>query len=306
MKNARFPNFFQLEISKKKRGKSVKTTAIWQEAHILEYIANNIEKYSDKYKEAQEKKPPLPFGKRNLKDAPGKAQKPSLLIAEIRRRDAYSNHIGCKLITDALAEHAKEKGIEIVADSENAIREAAKEACRMAKRYLSCKEKDKRKLKDKLIRMHRPPAPPLTEKFLNAEDLISYIRPRLDEYDKLTQELFSMSRKKNHETFRHMLDDINEKSGNKLSLPSDSNQGELILLLEKISILKMLSGDGSKYIKLSPENFDELDKANRQLNAESFNRYASSISQNEKEKLKRVIDKAVEQNRKNKERRKMS
>ena len=103
-----------------------------------------------------------------------------------------------------------------------------------------------------------------------------------------------------------MLDEINEKSGSKLSLPSDSNQGELILLLEKISILKMLSGDGNKYIKLSPENFDELDKANRQLNAESFNRYASSISQNEKEKLKRVIDKAVEQNRKNKERRKMS
>jgi len=284
----------------------VKTTAIWQEAHILEYIANNIEKYSGKYKEAREKKPPLPFEKRKLKETLGKAQKPSLLIGGIRHKDTYANDICFKLITDALAEHAKENGIEIVADSEDAIREAAKEACRMSKRYLSCREKDKRRLKDKFIRMHHSPAPPLTEKLLNEEDLISYIRPRLDEYDELTQELFSMSRRKDHEMFKRMLDEINEKSGSKLSLPPDGDQGELILLLEKISILKMLSGDGNEYTKLSPETFDALDRANRQLNAESFNRYASSVSQNDKEKLKRIIDKAVEQNRKRKERRKMS
>lgn len=299
--------FFNLKFQKKKWGKSVKTTEIWQEAHILEYIARNIELYSSKYKAAKEGKAPLPFDEQHkLEDTPGKARKTHFFALNLNRRNIPAEDIGFGLIINALADRAKENGIEIIADSDESIREAAKEVCRMLRRYLYCRDKDKRKLKDKFIRMHRSPAPPLTEKFLNAEDLISYIRPRLDEYDRLTQELFSMSRKKDHETFRHMLDEINEKSGSKLSLPSDSNQGELILLLEKISILKMLSGDGNKYIKLSPESFDELDKANRHLNAESFNRYASSISQNEKEKLKRVIDKAIEQNRKNKERRKIS
>ena len=272
----------------------MKTAEIWKKDHILEYVAENIETFAIKYRDIKDKLSALPRSEHSkLMERLG--------LMEGGRKRNIKKDTSCIasmfVLNDVLGSKAQEHDSQIIIDGDNTLEEAAKEAAKMSRSFqMSGKMLADRKKED-LRKKYFSPTPPTIRKILGEEDIVAFVLPRLDEYDNLTQRLFSASKSKDKERFKELLSGIGRISENRLVIPDDGDASDAILLLEKISILRMLSETGSEHLQYYPESYEALDKANKRLNKASFDKYAVGLAKKDKSELKRVIEEALRRSR---------
>lgn len=262
----------------------MKRIEIWQKSHISYYIAENIGRYSRKYKDAKEEIEYMPRAKyRRLLAALEKTA--SSCGDKIGRNDEESLRLMAALCT--IIDTLREKD-GVKAESPETLMHSAKEVSAMTERYLQTGEVP-----------HLPsPALPDTALLLDKDEIVKQIRSRLSLYDRLTMEMFAMSKRSGQKELRALLDEIREKTGSRIIRPTGKDQVEMVMFLEKMSILRILLHESTDGQKIRPESMEALTEANRELNEASFMAYAEQAKADAPEELRDVVTGALEQKRK--------